>query len=196
MNYLSNFFVAIDQLGNVIAGGNPDNTISSRVGYYTEEFYEEDKIPAKWQIFKQLINFAFFPIDGEDHCKQAYYNDAGENFDEGTKDLAVAVLAILIIPSCIMIASLLYTLYALRIVSPRKVNRTKNIKHRLSCAIAKLKGVHTELNDYKVVVDDELNSIIENAEETIEEISQKIDGILNLKGRLKKYKLKKDDVGI
>ena len=43
MNYLVNFFVSIDQFGNVLAGGNPDNTISSRVGYYTEKYYDRTK---------------------------------------------------------------------------------------------------------------------------------------------------------
>ena len=28
--------VAIDQLGNAIAGGNPDSTISARVGFFSE----------------------------------------------------------------------------------------------------------------------------------------------------------------
>lgn len=41
--YFSNFFVAIDQLGNTVAGGNPDNTISARVGYYNEHYYKEKK---------------------------------------------------------------------------------------------------------------------------------------------------------
>jgi len=188
MKYLSNLFVSIDQLGNVIAGGNPDNTISLRVGFYTEKFYKKGSVPAKWQIFKQIINFAFYPIDGEGHCKQAYFNDAGEGQDDDTSDLAIAVLAIIIIPSCIVIALLLYLLYAFRIVSPKKINRTLNAKNRLTSAVNKLKGVHTELNDYKVKVDDELNIIIENAEKTIDEISAKINGILNLKNRLIQFK--------
>jgi len=192
MRILSNFFVSIDQLGNVLAGGNPDNTISSRIGFYTEEFYKGKKTPAKWSIFKKLINFAFYPIDGENHCKEAYFNDAGEDFDEETSDIAVAVLAILIFPSCIGIAALLYVLWGLGIVSPKKINRSNNIKQRLRIAEAKLKGVHTELNTYKVNIDEELDQILEDTESRIEEIANKINGVLNLNQRLKSFKMKKN----
>ncbi len=149
MSYLINLFVGIDQLGNVIAGGNPDNTISSRVGYYTEEFYKPEEVPIKWRILRNIIDFTFYPIDGKFHCKEAYFNDTGEDFDEGTSDIAVAALSIIIIISCAAISIFLYLLYALGLVSPKEIDRTQNIKHRLRIAEAKLKGVYTELNpDY------------------------------------------------
>jgi hypothetical protein len=186
-----NLFVSIDQLGNVLAGGNPDNTISSRVGYYTEKYYDSNKVPFKWRTLRNIINFTFYPVDGKNHCKEAYFNDAGEEFDKGTSDIAVAFLAILIIISCIFISILLYLLFAFGIVSPRKINRSKNIKQRLRIAEAKLKGVHSELNEYKVKVDEELDEIIDETQNTIEEIIEKVDGILNLKKRLSNFKRKK-----
>lgn len=195
MSYLGNFFVSIDQLGNVLAGGNPDNTISSRVGYYTEKYYTNKRVPLKWRIFKNIINFTFYPIDGKNHCKEAYYNDAGEEFDKGTSDIAVAILAVLIIASCIFISILFYLLFAFGIVSPKKINRSKNIKQRLGVAVAKLKGVHSELNEYKVKVDEELDDIVDDTEKTIEEIVEKIDGMLNLKKRLSTFKLKNKNTG-
>lgn len=191
MNYLVNFFVSIDQFGNVLAGGNPDNTISSRVGYYTEKYYDSNQVPFKWRVLRNIINFTFYPVDGKNHCKEAYFNDAGEEFDKGTNDIAVALLAILIIISCIFISILLYLLFAFGIVSPRKINRSENIKQRLRIAEAKLKGVHSELNEYKVKVDEELDEIIDGTQNTIEEIIEKVDGILNLKKRLSNFKLKK-----
>jgi len=193
MNYFVNFFVAIDQLGNVLAGGNPDNTISSRVGYYTEKHYPPKKVPFRWKTLKEIINFTFFPIDGKDHCKEAYFNDTGEDFDKGTNDIAVAVLAILIVGSCLIIATILYILFAFGIVSPRKINRSKNIKQRLRIAEAKLKGVHTELNVHKVKVDEELDEIIDDTKTTIKEIVEKIDGMLNLRERLMKFKVHNRD---
>ena len=191
MKYLANFFVAIDQFGNVLAGGNPDNTISSRVGYYTEEFYLPKKIPFKWKIFRNIINSTFYPMDGKGHCKEAYYNDAGEEFDEGTSDVAVSILAILVIINCLFISIVLYTLYVVGIVSPKKINRTQNIKQRLRIAEAKLQGICTELNTNKVQVDSELDKIIDETQNTLEEIAEKINGILKLKQRLDKFKLKK-----
>ena len=188
MKFLSNFFVSIDQLGNVLAGGNPDNTISSRVGYYTEAFYEEPNVPLKWKAFRSIINFAFYPIDGENHCKEAYYNDAGEEFDSGTSDWAVTILAIIIVPSCIPIALILYSLYLFSLVSPKKINRGRNIKNRLNIAEAKLRGVLTELNVHQVDVDEELGDILDEAQSRMNEIVEKIAGVLNLNERLKKYK--------
>ncbi len=188
---LVNILVSIDQLGNVLAGGNPDNTISSRVGYYTEDYYDDGKVPAKWIIFRNIINFTFYPIDGENHCQEAYYNDAGEEFDENVSDLAIAVLAILIILSCIPLSLLFYILYAFRIVSPRTINRTENVKRRLRTAEARLRGVYTELNKYKVKVDEELDNILDETQERLEEIAQKIEGVLNLRQRLQVFKSKK-----
>lgn len=186
MSYLVNFFVSIDQLGNVIAGGNPDNTISSRVGFYNEHNTASgEKTPWQWRFFQEVINFSFWPIDGKGHCHEAFHNDAGEDFDKNTKNILVAILAaLIIIPSCVLICILLYTLYVLGIVSPKYIDRKKNIKKRLNLAQAKLEGTLHELNEHKVDVDDLLK---EKALETItsaESVSEKINGMLNLKKRL------------
>ena len=186
MSYIVNFFVSIDQLGNTIAGGNPDNTISSRVGFYNKHnTIPGEKAPWQWRLFQKIINLSFWPIDGKGHCHEAFHNDAGEDFDKNTKNILVAILAaVIIIPSCVLISILLYTLYALRIVSPKYIDRNKNIKKRLNSAQAKLDGTLHELNEHKVDVDDVLK---QNALETIksaENVSEKINGMLNLKKRL------------
>lgn len=191
MSFINNLLVSLDQLGNVLAGGNPDNTISARVGYYTEEYYKPNEIPFQWKFLRSIIDFSFYPVDGAKHCKESYFNDAGEEFDKGTSDFAIAILAILIITSCIIIATLLYLLYAFNIVSPKKINRTENIKKRLQLSEAKLKGVYSELNQYQVEVDEELDEIIDKTENTLEEIVAKIDGILRLKKRLSHFKKKR-----
>ena len=184
MNFFSNFFISIDQLGNVIALGNPDNTISARVGYYNRHFSSEDKAPWQWRVFEYIIDFAFYPIDGGNHCHEAYHNDAGEIFDKNTNNIIVAILALIIVPSCVVIATLLYTLYLFGIVSPKKIDRNENIKYRLKIAKAKLDGTLHELNEHKVEVDDELKL---KAKETItaaEAVSEKINGMLNLLDRV------------
>ena len=181
MAYLSNFFVSIDQLGNTIAGGNPDNTISSRVGFYNQHNKSGTKAPWQWRVFEKIINFTFYPIDGEAHCHEAYHNDAGEAFDLHTKNIIVALLAaIIIIPSCILIAFLLYTLYLFRIVSPKQINRNKNIKNRLYLSKAKLEGTLHELNEHKVKVDDELKTCALDTIKSAKNVSEKINGMLSL----------------
>lgn len=186
MRFLVNFFVSIDQLGNVLALGNPDNTISSRVGYYNRHNNSGEKAPLQWRIFEKIIDFTFYPIDGKDHCHEAFHNDAGEEFDDNTNNIIVAILAtIIIIPSCIVIAIVLYFLFAIGIVSPKFINRNKNIKKRLKLAQAKLEGTLHELNEHKVDVDDALE---ESAAETVEcakSVYDKIVGMLNLRKRAK-----------
>ncbi len=184
MSYLSNFFVSIDQLGNVLAGGNPDNTISSRVGYYNKHKHASEKAPLQWRIFEKIINFTFYPIDGEDHCHEAFHNDAGEEFDSNTKNILVAILAsIIIIPSCLVISILLYTLYLFGIVSPKHIDRNKNIKKRLNLAQAKLDGTLHELNEHKVNIDDALKEDALKTIESAQDVYDKINGMLNLKKR-------------
>jgi len=184
MRYLNNFFVSIDQLGNVLAGGNPDNTISSRVGYYNRHNRANERAPWQWRIFEKIINFTFYPIDGEDHCHEAFHNDAGEEFDNNTKNVLVALLAaLIIIPSCLLISILLYTLYAFGIVSPKYIDRNKNIKKRLNLAQAKLDGTLHELNEHKVDIDDELKEASWKIIESAQEVYHKINGMLNLRKR-------------
>ena len=185
MSYLSNFFVSIDQLGNVLAGGNPDNTISSRIGFYNQHNTNGEKVPWQWRLFEKIIDFSFWPIDGENHCHEAFHNDAGEDFDKNTKNILVALLAaVLIIPSCVLISILLYLLYVLGIVSPKNIDRNKNIKLRLKSAKAKLDGTLHELNEHKVIVDDNLKQASQDIIVSSKEVSEKINGMLNLKNRL------------
>lgn len=96
MKYILHLLISIDQLGNVIAGGNPDNTISARVGFYNHHYPDDQKVTFFYKAFEWIINTTFWPIDGPNHCHEAYHNDAGEFFDTGTKDWAVALLSILI----------------------------------------------------------------------------------------------------
>jgi len=156
MGYLGNFFVAIDQLGNVLAGGNPDNTVSSRVGFYNSSNYVKGDAPWQWKLFEQIIDTTFYPIDGTNHCHEAYYNDAGELFDPETNDFLIFLVGLFIVPSCIIIGLLLYTLYALRLVSPKKINRNKKVRARLKAATSKMKGTIHELDEHVVRTDIEM----------------------------------------
>lgn len=180
MRYIVNLLVSIDQLGNVIAGGNPDNTISSRVGYYTQHS-EIRSIPWYWRAFEWIINTTFYPIDGPDHCHEAFHNDAGEMFDQKTSNIIIAFLVVIIIvPSCVVIATILYILYLFGIVSPKKIDRNKNIQKRLIYAEAKLNGTLHELNEHKVDVNEELLERLSDVRDTFEEVEQKLIGMMKL----------------
>ena len=158
MSYLSNFFISLDQLGNTIAGGNPDNTISARIGYYN---YHHDycKEPAfHWKIFRLIVDKTFYPVDGERHCHEAYHNDAGEYFDE-TKNWAIAILAVFIIPCCLLIGLILYTLLVMGLVSPKDIDLTKNIKQRIIGANNRLKGTLNEFNEYNIQINADIKKL-------------------------------------
>lgn len=156
MKYILHLLISIDQLGNVIAGGNPDNTISARVGFYNHHYPDDQKVTFFWKVFEWIINTTFWPIDGPNHCHEAYHNDAGEFFDTGTKDWAVAILFIIITITCIGIAAILYLLYFLKIISPKKIDRANNIKERLIVLHSKLNATVNEIQEYPIERSEEL----------------------------------------
>lgn len=148
--YFSRLFLSIDQLGNAIAGGDPDNTISARVGYYNHHYFpENEKVPWYWHVFEKIIDTTFYPVDGPNHCHEAYHNDAGEIFDNRLTNVLVAIAATaIIIPSCIAIALVLYFLSALRIVKRKTIERDKNLEKRLSSCSLVLLSTYQEINEH------------------------------------------------
>ncbi len=98
--------VAIDQLGNAIARGNPDATISARVGYFSAKAIRGK---VYWKVLEDIIDFAFFPIDGPRHCYQAWQSDKDEYFKLGS-DLARIILSVFIVIACLIIAVVLRVL--------------------------------------------------------------------------------------
>jgi len=73
--WLYTVLIAIDQLGNALAGGFADSTISARVGYNAR--YSAPVRQNYWRLLEWVINYSFLPLDGPDHCYQAYL--AGNN---------------------------------------------------------------------------------------------------------------------
>ncbi|MCW8125046.1 hypothetical protein [Microbulbifer halophilus] len=98
MSWIGGVLVAIDQLGNAIAGGNPDATISARTGYFSH--VEETPLRPYWRTMERVIDFTFLPIDGPCHCYNAYLSDKDERNEEGSDSMR-ALLGILVILTCI-----------------------------------------------------------------------------------------------
>lgn len=97
MSYFANLFIAIDQLGNTLCGGDPDITISARTGYFSQE--GQTNIRMWWRLMEIFINFSFKPFDGPNHCYDSYKSDDEKNHTEGN-DAAIAFLGIIIIAMC------------------------------------------------------------------------------------------------
>lgn len=64
----------IDLLLNVLTGGNPQVTVSGRVGYYNLKQFKYKFKPLKWywSLMRRIIDSTFEPVDGEQHCFNAY----------------------------------------------------------------------------------------------------------------------------
>ncbi len=106
MRYIYNLLIAIDQLGNVIAGGFHDTTISARVGFFAQD--SNSKGLAFWKLLERIINFTFFPLDGPGHCLQSYLEDKDECFHAGST-VAYVFLSLFIVIFTPIIALILYT---------------------------------------------------------------------------------------
>ncbi|WNZ57160.1 hypothetical protein QT397_07395 [Microbulbifer sp. MKSA007] len=108
-SWLWNVIVAVDQLGNAIAGGNPDATISARCGYFSR--VTETRFRRYWRFLERVINYTLKPIDGPDHCYQSYLWDHAEKHEEGS-DYMRAVLGVIVILICVPMG-LLIRLYVI-----------------------------------------------------------------------------------
>lgn len=88
--------LAIDRLGNTLCGGSDVCTISGRVGYNAQ------KGKRYWLVLQAIINFTFKPIDGPDHCLQAYKDEKKLPHKKGN-DLMRLFLSIVVILGCIIL---------------------------------------------------------------------------------------------
>lgn len=102
MNYPTRICVAVDQLANAFCAGNPDMTISGRCGYFSVHA-KKGKGLMFWRLLEAIINWTFEPIDGPDHCLQAWRNDKGEEFGSGS-DAARMAVGVIVILTCPFIA--------------------------------------------------------------------------------------------
>lgn len=65
--YLMNVLIALDQLGNAVTGGDPDETISSRVG-------KQASLGGWWALRAEWVIDLIF---GQGHCRRNIENDEG-----------------------------------------------------------------------------------------------------------------------
>ena len=112
MSYFKNVLISIDQLGNTICGGDPDSTISARVGYYALTSRSATKY--YWLVLQWIIDTTFWPVDGKGHCLQAFESDPEEAFYDNKGDFFRVLLSSIIVITCIPISVILYTIWFLK----------------------------------------------------------------------------------
>ncbi|MCB9251803.1 MAG: hypothetical protein H6605_05010 [Flavobacteriales bacterium] len=112
MGYFRNLLISIDQLGNTICGGDPDSTISARVGYFA--LRSSGSQVYFWKGLQKVINFTFWPVDGHDHCLKAFHNDPLETFYDNRGDFFRIGLSVIVVPLCVLISTILYLIWLVR----------------------------------------------------------------------------------
>lgn len=115
MTYLKNILFALDKLGNAISGGNHKCTISGRIGYYCVNAIAAVKW--FWLFLQSIVDFAFYPIDGKGHCKQAYLKEQTNEFYKlnSFKLLALFVLTFVTLIACVAISVLTWSYYLIKL---------------------------------------------------------------------------------
>ncbi len=145
MAYFRPLFIGVDQLLNAIAGGNPDNTISSRIGYYAK--YAEGSQQKVWQALEWITDKTFWPLEGPGHSYLAYRADAGEDFDADKAGVGVIMTFLLSLPFLLLIAVVLWGGWLLGLVKQIEINRAEAIRGRLRKTEKMLISIREELKE-------------------------------------------------
>lgn len=78
IEYVFSVLVAVDQLANALTGGNPDMTISARIGQFSHN-------SIYWRKLEKLVDWAFLPVEGPNHCWRAMVSEVGRTDRQGSK---------------------------------------------------------------------------------------------------------------
>ncbi len=150
---LGRIFVSVDQFGNTLALGNPDNTISARVGYFANHperhLFRRLAWKKYWNFLQGFINLTFLPWDGPNHCYDAYLNSAGNEYPEipGYEKLALFIITFFVGLSCVILLPVFHLIgWPYRYFIERRDKRLENVHKHLQGVERKLNGVLLELD--------------------------------------------------
>jgi len=99
-NILGVWLNAISQMCHGVIGFSiADISMSGKVGWYANI-----KKNAWFQFVQLIVDFTFFPIDGQDHCYQALVADKEEKYDKFNHIWNQFVISVLSIAGCLVLA--------------------------------------------------------------------------------------------
>ncbi len=122
MIYLRNLFLSFDQLLNTIFGGDPDLTISARIGFFADRCRQNPPAGGQqgpalsrckrcyWIFHEKIVNLAWKPVDGSSHCWDAYWDDRYEDYRSKNWWIFLIPMSILVIILSLVIGVILYLL--------------------------------------------------------------------------------------
>lgn len=73
MSKVLEILIKIDEKANHLTGGHKDLTISARIGYQARSSPLWSRM--YWVLLEWMVNTAFEPVDGPDHCYKAFIAD-------------------------------------------------------------------------------------------------------------------------
>ncbi|REE01102.1 hypothetical protein [Marinoscillum furvescens] len=112
--YLGRVANAISQLGNALSGGNPDISVSARIGFMSLIMRSDSLF---WIVCRVIVDFTFYPVDGKGHCKNAYLSDIDEDFKVGQGWVpGLVIMSILMILFCLVLSPITWFYYLIRIL--------------------------------------------------------------------------------
>lgn len=109
MSYFKNLGNATSQWLNALSGGNPDIPMSARIGYYSYNGY------LWFKIMEWVVDVSFFPIDGVNHCLQAWESDSTEGVNKGSI-WSIAFMSLFTVAGSICIAPFTWGYYLIKLL--------------------------------------------------------------------------------
>lgn len=179
MAYFRPLFIGVDQLLNAIAGGNPDNTISSRIGYYAR--HAEGNQQKLWKVLEWITDKTFWPLEGPGHSYLAFRADAGEDFDADKSGVGVFMTFLLSLPFLILIAVVLWGGWLLGVVKQIEINRVEAIRGRLRRTEKMLISITEELEE-ECESHPSLTSGLDNIEKAFQQAQEQLESCIQEEG--------------
>lgn len=131
MSYTRNLIVSIDQLFNTICGGDPDNTLSARVGFFSRH-EDQQLLPKKLRMFYKMIerpiDLAYEHADGKGHCRQAFEDDPDEEYTDNNWGIFLFLMSLIIYPLCVVVGGFIHMLRELGCKKFKKGARLPSVR--------------------------------------------------------------------
>lgn len=120
MKKATEIFIWIDKRLNWLSGGNIENTISGRVGYYANQ--ANVSVRWFWWLLQFVIDLTFYPLDGHHHCRDSWLRDKTKgDYFPSKYVLTFFLLSLFAVGACIILIIPFYILFLLGIFNKKNI---------------------------------------------------------------------------
>jgi len=113
-------FIWIDKRFNFVSGGNIENTISGRVGYYANQ--ANISVRWFWWTLQFVIDLTFYPLDNHHHCRDSWTRDESHGDYKPTKLVVFFfLLSLFAVTACLILIIPFYTLLLLGVFNKKNI---------------------------------------------------------------------------